>query len=614
MQPYRVPAVRDVSSFHVLRFFAVLLLGSAILFSLACGGGHSSTTTPAGPAPTFTSKASTIAREGVAYTYDIATTTTDGSSVTYKIATGPTGAAINGSTLAWTPTHAQSRTANAFTITATTSNNGSANQSFSVTPNGNIDGTAVDHAIIGTGLQNYPQDLSSATIEIFLPDGNGGFSRIKGSGDSSGNFSVPNIPASAAFWLHVPRTDHGFVSDDYIWTNASDVDAGQLVVGRPDIVLPTSNVTVVPDATLTVNRVAPTFAWKSPDARSFGTIAAPATSPLTTSFQHIGGLLNQSKGDRGFLLHYETSGLTSNVVESQTVDSITETDGGTTNLPAASMTANTGSTTDPNIKITQFDAINAALPGTTTPLTKSFTLYDAGYAGSDGWPPVTPADNTPISLINVALNSVSADTDLGSISYGLVSKAGVAYAQFTDLGSRAFTVNSSSYLVQAVGTIMVTNTVPTASNAIVPVLSQPLNPTIDGKNLLNDQSNVSLTPKIAWNPPSVGPPTAYELIVLNPASLNAPHYFFTNGNSVAFPPGVLQANSSYIFVLQAITYQNSAFPTAPFRMGTSATFVSEVSGLVTTGTGSVAAPATTGPTQVIRIVPAANGRITVIQE
>jgi hypothetical protein len=613
MQPYRVPAAGAVSFVQVLRCLALVVLIPAILLSLACGGG-SSKTTPTGPAPTFTSKAPTLAREGVAYTYDITTTTTDNSTVTYKVTTGPTGAAISGSTLTWTPTHAQSRTSNSFTITATTSANGTATQVFSITPNGIIDGTAVYHAIIGTGLQNYPQDLSSATIEIFLPDGKGGFTRIKGSGDSSGNFTVPNIPASTAFWLHLPRTDNGFISDTYIWTNASDVDAGQLIIGRSDFSLASSGVTVVPDATLTVTRVAPSFAWKSPDARSFGTVAAPATSPLTTSFQQMGGLLDQSKGDRGFLLHYETSGLISNVVESQTVDSITETDGGTTNLPAASMTANTGSTTDPNIKITQFDAINAALPGTTTPLTKNFTLYDTGYAGTEGWLPISPADNTPLSLINASLNSVTTDTDLGSISYGLVSKTGVAYAQLTDLGSRAFTVGSSAYVVQAVGTMMVSNTVPTASNAIVPVLTQPLNPTIDGKNLLGDQSNLSLTPKVAWNPPAVGPPTAYELIVLNPASPSTPHYFFTNGNSVAIPPGVLQANSSYVFILQAITYQNSSFTTAPFRMGTSCTYVGQVSGLMTTGAGSVAAPSSSTPTQVIRIVPAANGRITVVRQ
>jgi hypothetical protein len=612
MQPYRVPAVGAVSFIQVLRLLALVILVSAILFSLACGG-KSSTTTTAGPPATFTSTAPRLAREGVAYTYDITATTTDNSTVTFAVTTGPTGAAISGSTLNWTPTHAQSRIANSFTITATTSNKGVSVQTFSITPNGNITGTAVDHAITGTGLQDYPQDLSSATVEIFLPDGKGGFSKIKGSGDASGNFTVPNLPAATAFWLHVPRTDHGFVSDDYIWTNSSDVDAGRLVLGRPDVVLPSTAVTVVPNATLTVNRVAPTFAWKSPDARVFGTIAAPATSPLTTSFQQTGGLINQSKGDRAFLLHYETSGLISNVVESQTVDSITETDGGTTTLPAASMTANTGSTTDPNIKITQFDAINAALPGTTTPLTKSFTLYDAGYAGTEGWQPVTPADNTAISLINIPLNSVTADTDLGSIAYGIVSKTGVAYTQFTDLGSRAFTVNAQGYLVQAVGTTMVSNTIPTASAAIVPLLTEPLNASIDGKNFLNDQSNISLTPQIAWAPPTVGPPTGYELIVLDPGNIVTPHYFFTNGNSVAIPAGVLQANNSYIFILAAFTYQNSAFTTAPFRMGTSSTTVSQVSGLITTGTGTVAAPASTAATQVIHVVLGANGRVSAIR-
>jgi hypothetical protein len=613
MPSYRAAVIGPSAFIQVLRFVALALLIPAVLFSLACGGG-SSTTTTVGPAPTFTSTAPPIAQEGALYTYTPTTTTTDNSTVTYTVS-GVTGAAFSNGTMTWTPTHAQSRVANAFTVTATTSTNGTATQTFSITPNGNIDGTAVDHAITGTGLVDYPQDLSAASIFALVPNKTGGFYTLTGSGDASGNFTVGNVPVGG-FWLHIPRTDNGFTTDNYVWTTSSDIDAGQLIVGRPDAVLATTPVTVNTNVTLTTAPVSgDTLLWSSPDAHSFGNVPALPSKNLVTTFPQNGGLIDSSKGDRGFLLHYTTSGLSSHILESETFSSLSETNGGTVSLTGSTV-ANSGSTTDPNIKITQFDAINAALPNTTGPTVKNFTLYDAGYPGTEGWPIVNPSDSSLLALVSASLNNVTADTDLGSIPFGIVSQTGVGYAQFEDLSSRTISSGGSTYILQDVGSVIVANTIP--SSTIVPLLGEPTAPTVNGVDFLSNQTITSLTPQISWGPPAVGTPTAYELTVLNPAAAGVPsqvHYFYTSGSGVTIPPGILQANTSYVFILKAMLYQNSAFLTAPFRMGTSISATSEVSGLMTTSAGATAtirknASNSVSP-QTVLIQPAANGRLAI---
>jgi hypothetical protein len=623
MQPLRFSVVGP-AIIQLLRFVALAIFIPSMLFSLACGHSGSTTTTTVGVAPTFTSTAPPISQQGILYTYTPTAVTTDSSTVTFALTTGPTGATMTNNELMWTPTAAESRISNSFTITATTSNNGTNTQTFTVTPTGYISGTAIDQAITGTGLVNYPQDLGSAVVEVLFSNGTGGYNSLRGAGDSAGNFNIPNVPAGS-FWLHLPHYSNGVAADNYIWTNSSTIDAGQLLIGRPDAVPAPAGVTIqVSDVTL---KVPPTstdsIRWVSPDAKASGAPAGVPTTPLNASFTQTGHLLNSSKGDRGFLLHYTTSGLITREVESETFDSISQTNGGTTTL-TGSMSANTGSTTDPDIMISQFDSILDNVGGTTGPIQRSFTLFDAGYPGTEGWLPSSiyaPEGSTPIQLISAALTDTTTDTDLGSIPYGIVSSNGVAYMQYVNLGSRVYTIGGSTYTFQDVGSIIVSNAVPTSGSPIVPLLFEPETPSINGLAFLSNQNNIPLTPQLSWAAPTGGTATAYELTIVNPASLGTAtpdvHYFYTSTTGLAIPAGVLQPSTSYVFILQAITYENPSFATAPFRMGTGNYWTGEVSGIMTTvsgaGTSTKRSKVSTTPKS-FRIVPTSNGRITTFEE
>src|SRR5215470_13747916 len=92
-----------------LSLFALIIVG--------CNGGSDSPPPP--PTITITSTAPTSAVEGTQYTYQLAATSSNANAVTFSLTTAPSGATLSGNSISWTPTHAESRTSNSFTVAAT---------------------------------------------------------------------------------------------------------------------------------------------------------------------------------------------------------------------------------------------------------------------------------------------------------------------------------------------------------------------------------------------------------------------------------------------------------------------------------------------------------------
>src|SRR5271167_4368725 len=115
-------------------------LGSVALISLALltACGSSSGTQSSQVAPVFTSTPVTTATQDVVYTYQLAAVDPAGGAVTFSLTSSPTGAALSGNTITWTPTAAQSRVSNPFTVTAPGASGGSATQQWEVIPGGTI--------------------------------------------------------------------------------------------------------------------------------------------------------------------------------------------------------------------------------------------------------------------------------------------------------------------------------------------------------------------------------------------------------------------------------------------------------------------------------------------
>jgi hypothetical protein len=170
------------------------------------------------PLPVFTSTPGSAATQDATYTYQIATTPAAGN-VTLALANAPSGTTLNGTTLAWTPTAAQSRMADQFSVKATNAA-GSATQSWTVTPAGTVSGTWIDTNWTPSGPVLMPFDFTKVPIPptVLVPQAYGSFLTVDGTGKSDGTFSIPNIPGGY-YWLHpVPR--------DSYWTSSSTFDFG----------------------------------------------------------------------------------------------------------------------------------------------------------------------------------------------------------------------------------------------------------------------------------------------------------------------------------------------------------------------------------------------------
>jgi hypothetical protein len=200
-----------------LRRSALPIAASACLFMAACGSLAGSNPAGSSVAPTFASTPGTAAIQGSAYSYQI-TVLPAQNAPTMSLSTAPAGAVLTGNSLTWTPSAAQSRLSNQFSVVATNAA-GSATQSWNVTPAGPVTGTWVLTYWTSNGAINVPFDISKAPAPLtaLIPQPDGSFQTVQGTGTADGTFSISNVPGGY-FWLQIGRSAY--------WTSSSTMDLG----------------------------------------------------------------------------------------------------------------------------------------------------------------------------------------------------------------------------------------------------------------------------------------------------------------------------------------------------------------------------------------------------
>ena len=578
---------------------------SFLIFTLpGCSGTTSSTPPPPPPKPTFTSTAPTSATEGVTYSYQVTATSPDSSPITFSLATAPSGATLSGNTVSWTPTHAESRTSNAFTVTATTAAGGSGTQSWTVTPNGTIDITAVATYRTPSGSVNVPPQWPANVNypAALVPQSDGSLQRLQGAANADGSFSIPNVPAGY-YWLEInPNANY--------WTTASDFDAGYDVIGRPPATTATQTTTTFTSSILGLNpsTIGGDFFLTQTDidnsfSPAFGPI--PANSTTFTSNLPVTSNTDWTQVTTLYLGQYvfTTSGSFTGYLlgPSATVSNVAFLNGATNPINA---TLSSSPTVSLPLSITgsAWAALDSSIgPGTPSPTVSDYSVFAQPYVtdrlalppsglllGPDlillapTAPP--PANSIPVPasyacsfsvgplnspLAGLGLAPITLDVDYGTLSYGdPYPSTWPRMFQYCQISTVALPRPNSTAMDTFIVTNKQTTTLPTGP--VAPILGPVQSPTLNGGNLLQTATLSTTAVAISWSPPSTGQPYGYFVQVYQLGTLpNGGTGYTLAGNygtaktSVMIP--FLAAGNTYVFAILAGSDANANIETKPSR-------------------------------------------------
>jgi hypothetical protein len=614
------------SAVHTLTTLAILC---SIAITVGCGGSSASVL---GPAPVFASSAPVVASEGASYTYTLAASDPQGGTVTFSLQSAPAGAAISGNTISWTPTHAQARQPNTFSVLATTSHNGTAIQLFTVTPAGDIHGSYINTYWAANGPMHVPVDLSSFTsIAALVPDSTGALTTIAGQGSANGTFVIPKVPAGF-YWLQIAPTE-------LFWTNSSDFDRGTDVATRPSTTPTGTSGAPQLTANLNVTGLSP---WTSSSTLQGVAPNVPAVISLYTGFTtyppsptlDLGATaftgqvpawvsrdIDASQGDSTYVLQFEPTTLIGDPPPFGSHPLFFPYTRSVSALGPLSLTANSTTTTlDIVGQFTGSNMSSMRAKVTATGFTQSVgNAPPLGFGASVAYVPVgdrlTSNSMAGTSVLSggfplasvAAVSSPTSDIDLGDIQYAnpfppswtpVYSAYQASGPTFTFGSTKATFVGQTGYT---------TTTPPSATKPFDLPMSNIQNPLINGTSIFT--ATIVIAPvTLSWTPPTGSTPSGYRIFVHELGSfpcdpvpptyscLPSPVRFAgslaTTSTTLSVPPEIIEAGHQYLFWIEAVSDPKMNMLTAPFR-GSWNQSISEVVSNMITVAGPGAAPQST---------------------
>ena len=511
---------------------------------IGCGGG-SSAPPPPPPSITFSSTPVTSASEGAQYSYQLAATSSNSSSVTFALTTAPSGATLSGSTISWTPTHAESRVSNSFTVTAATSAGGSATQSWTVTPNGTVNITAVTTYWTPSGSTSVsPQwNASLPYPAALIPQSDGSLQRLQGSANADGSFSIPDVPAGY-YWLQInPNANY--------WTSASDFDDGVDLLGHPLSV--TAQTTTIINTSASGLQSSPSASYLQVQSDLRGGLAVdflggsvPPNTTTFTSSARIGSDIDWSKITTLYFSQYElnSSGSFFGFVlgPTQTLPNVSINNGATNQITAA-LSPSSPATLPLSITGTAWAGlVSSVAPSAPTPafsdyaafvqpyVTDRFAVPTSALAGVPDFALFLPSPPSSTSFLlgpplygcgvstgptiaNIGLQPILTDVDYGMLSYGDPYPPNwLRLFQYCQVSTVSLPRPNST----ATDTFLIVNrqTTPLSSaSPVAPLLSPVQSPMLNGSSLFTSATLNSTNVSISWNPPATGQPFGYYISV-----------------------------------------------------------------------------------------------------
>lgn len=556
---------------YVLSFAFLVPVGLMVLTLVGCAGSASKAATPVtpvtvtAPAPSFISIAPTVALEGASYSYVLIATDPSGAKdVTFALTSSPADATLSGSTISWTPTSSESRVNNAFTVTAITAAGGTNTQSWTVNPNGTIRGSQIDTYWGANGSTTNADDLSGYTFSALVPNADGTYTNIAGTGNSDGTFTIPGVPAGN-YWLtyNDPWNDGPWS----FWTNSSTFDIGMDFTGRN-----MSSVTCDNTAALALNltgldSIASDYSYLDvtvPNQQLVvpGIEIAPGSPTSFVWSLNLGCPIDPTAGDVTYIVQSEpVTGLGGSYVPGPSLP--------LPNLaaPADSTPTNvTGVLATANPQSLDLQIQGAAWAADFTNVGSGVIPPEYAEVGVGVQPFVSDrAASGPIWLAYVDLSQdLSSTVDAGTVTYN---------NPYPSTWLQVFSGFAQASILDSYGGDYVENYYTTATaqpSGFAPLMSGVQNPMMNGASLFTTASSATDTVRLSWTAPTGLTPAGYEIdfyCVDSACPNNGLGSVYTASTSVTLPPGLLTAGYDYEFDIGAIADSRANFNRSPYRSG-----------------------------------------------
>jgi len=462
-----------------------------------------------------------------------------------------------------------------------------------------------------SGRTDVVPDNSTVVPVAYAPDGGGGWVVRTGSFGPLGTFSISGVPPGS-YILDVQLSVVGGAAGaahQMVVTSAGSVDLGWDILGRADQAYAASATQVTYQVSglepWTANTGTPGVgdylqvtssnadAFDAPVGPWYGLdFPAGATSGTKTG-QWYTHLVDAAKGDVTYFhqlaTHSTTVGPTTysyrTAVRSASHSNVTVANGLPVTIPVALGPVAFAGTLQVNWPISQFDAylqqINPSAAGSTHQLYVSATPHGLVK------PSPLALDGSPQMFLFGAPSAVG-DVNLGALPYGQVfADRSTLWKEWRGAEYFACVVRTAPGAASGrtfCGSIsrLGEATAPAPPTPIVPILTPPRNPAINGLDAFQDRSGVGTTPTLSWTAPTVGLPSHYALYIFRLVAAGTgttweyTAYLQTGATSVTVPPGILEAGKSYFALLWAEQVPNDDFEAAPFHLSTTITRASAV--------------------------------------
>jgi hypothetical protein len=492
------------------------------------------------------------------------------------------------------------------TSQADTTKSATAVVTVSASPTRTVTGSTVVtfHTTDTTGAftppQDVPQNASTFALAALVPNGNGGFTSISGTGASDGTYSITGVP-TGYFWLTDGR-------GTFVWTQNNTVDTGIDYIGDSTVTIGSATVS------LTMTGAS---AWQTSDFaifyspntgtyKRFFTSGSAGSTSLSDVIDLTSPLLNSTKGDYAIvyqLVHHTVTGGGYKAVERfySQPDPFSTPNGVQTQLNAAFTPVTNNSTVHLSVNASQFATFTPLMgPGATNSSTclgvqalpsSAGTGFTNNVAGD-----VILADDCQSGTPNLA------DRNLGDIPYGdpYFPPNWPLFAEFVHMVSVPYTLPGTTAAYNATaGNIAYNTTLPTSTAPIVPLVGPVLNPTIKAYgsstsvSFQSNASGVGTSPVIAWDSPSAsfGTPTEYVVTITALANSSgttvaqtlASKTLWIGGgvHSIQVPPGVMTTGNTYFIEISAVVATGLDAESSPYRRSLPYGQSDVLSGLIT---------------------------------